>query len=178
MAQIAPLFSSGLPDFASLMSEIVFDPLGMHDTFFFDDLSIDEFRSGLHLLYLTGVESRSRLAWTNAYDGAGGVVSTPNDMMTWLRFNMGRVDTKKTKALHALLPELQKPATPVKTPAGYKLGLGWFLTPGMGNHFIPSGAVWKDGEIRGTNTYITFLPWVGTDAPSEAGVFVLTNCNA
>ncbi len=178
MAQIAPLFSSGLPDFASLMSEMVFDPLGMQDTFFFEDLSIDEFAQGY--TYSTSPESKVAPGWPGltAYDGAGGVVSTPKDMMTWLRFNMGRFDTKKTKALHALLPKLQKPATPVKTPAGYKLGLGWFLTPGMGNHFIPSGAVWKDGEIMGTNTYITFLPWVGTDAPSEAGVFVLTNCNA
>lgn len=43
---------------------------------------------------------------------------------------------------------------------------------------MPVGSVWKDGDITGANTYITFLPWAGTDTPSEAGVFVLTNCNA
>jgi D-alanyl-D-alanine-carboxypeptidase/D-alanyl-D-alanine-endopeptidase len=178
MAQIAPLFSSGLPDFASLMSVIVFDPLGMHHTFFFDDLSIDDFAQGY--TYATSPESKVAPGWPglSAYDGAGGVVSTPNDMMKWLRFNMGRVDTKKTNALNALLPELQTPATPVTTPAGDQLGLGWFLRPGTGNPLQPSGSVWKDGEITGTNTYITFLPWAGTDTPSEAGVFVLTNCNS
>jgi D-alanyl-D-alanine-carboxypeptidase/D-alanyl-D-alanine-endopeptidase len=159
------------------MSVIVFDPLGMHHTFFFDDLSIDDFAQGY--TYAISPESEVAPGWPglSAYDGAGGVVSTPNDMMKWLRFNMGRVDTKKTNALNALLPELQTPATPVTTPAGDQLGLGWFLTPGR-TPLQPSGSVWKDGEIRGTNTYITFLPWVGTDTPSEAGVFVLTNCNS
>ncbi|HYZ74565.1 MAG TPA: hypothetical protein VE641_15920 [Chthoniobacterales bacterium] len=76
----------------------------------------------------------------------------------------------------ALLKEIQTPQTTVKTGKGDQLGLGWFLAPATPE--MPLGSVWKDGEIAGTNTYITFLPWAGTEAPSEAGVFVLTNCNA
>jgi serine-type D-Ala-D-Ala carboxypeptidase/endopeptidase len=177
MAQIAPLFSPGLPDFVTLMSEMVFDPLGMAHTFFFENLSIDDFASGY--TYSTSPETKVRPGWPvlNAYDGAGGVVSTPKDMMTWLRFNMGLISkSKKTKALTALLRDTQTPQTSVKTGGGDQLGLGWFLAPATSQ--MPVGSVWKDGDITGANTYITFLPWAGTDTPSEAGVFVLTNCNA
>jgi len=97
--------------------------------------------------------------------------------MIWLRFNMGLIEkNKKTKGLTALLKETQTPQTTVKTRGGDQLGLGWFLAPATSK--MPLGSVWKDGEITGTNTFITFLPWAGTDTPSEAGVFVLTNCNA
>jgi serine-type D-Ala-D-Ala carboxypeptidase/endopeptidase len=174
MAQIAPLFSKGLPDFSTLMSEVVLDPLGMKDTFFFEDLSIDEFALGY--TYFTSPQTAVGPGWPglSAYDGAGGVVSTPNDMLTWLRYNMGLINTKKTESLTALLPLLQSPATDVLAFGDYQLGLGWFLSlPSE----LPPG-VWKDGEITGTNTFIEFLPWVGTGKPSEAGVFVLTNCDS
>ena len=176
MAQIAPLFdrSSQLPDFSTLMSEFVLDPLGMKDTFFFEDLSIDEFALGY--TYSTSPQTAVGPGWPElpAYNGAGGVVSTPNDMLTWLRYNMGLINTKKTESLTALLPLLQTPQTNVLAFGEYQLGLGWFLSP-AGD--LPPG-VWKDGEITGTNTFIEFLPWVGTDKPSEAGVFVLTNCDS
>jgi hypothetical protein len=95
-------------------------------------------------------------------------------MLTWLRYNMGLINTKKTESLTALLPLLQSPATDVLAFGDYQLGLGWFLSlPSE----LPPG-VWKDGEITGTNTFIEFLPWVGTGKPSEAGVFVLTNCDS
>jgi serine-type D-Ala-D-Ala carboxypeptidase/endopeptidase len=176
MAQIAPLFGSGLRDFSTLMSKVVLDPLGMGNTFFFEDLSIDEFALG-YSFYTTPPQAVAP-GWPglSAYDGAGGVVSTPKDMMTWLRYNMGLIDTRKTKDLTALLPLLQSPATDVLAFGDYQLGLGWFLS--SASIFPPNGAVFKDGEITGTNTFIEFLPWVETGKPSEAGVFVLTNCDS
>jgi D-alanyl-D-alanine-carboxypeptidase/D-alanyl-D-alanine-endopeptidase len=181
MAQIAPLFKSGsppLPDFSTLMSERVLDPLGMNDTFFFEDLSIDEFALGYS--YYSAPKTPVGPGWPglSAYNGAGGVVSTPKDMLTWLRYNMGLINTKKTENLTAILPLLQSPATDVLAFGDYQLGLSWFLSlPSLPND-LPQG-VWKDGEIIGTNTFIEFLPWVsGTGAPSEAGVFVLTNSDS
>jgi len=187
MAQIAPLFdrSSQLPDFGTLMSERVLDPLGMKDTFFFEDLSIDEFALGY--TYSTSPQTAVGPGWPElpAYNGAGGVVSTPNDMLTWLRYNMGLINTKKTESLTALLPLLQSPATPVLAFDEYQLGLSWFLSPSSTD--FPVGAVWKDGEITGTNTFIEFLPWVtppslpdssSSPTPSQAGVFVMTNCDS
>lgn len=184
MAQILPLFeiSPALPDFTTLMTEYVLKPLGMHDTYFFESISIDEFALGYS--YYSSQTSPTAVApgWPffDAWYGAGGVVSTPENMLTWLRFNMGLIDDQADKTLWKCLPTLQSSATPVPTPWGDNLGLGWFLTPP--NSTFPVGLVWKDGEITGTNTYINFLPWTTTGDPtsktSEAGVFVMTNCDS
>jgi serine-type D-Ala-D-Ala carboxypeptidase/endopeptidase len=187
MAQILPLFqtSPALPDFTTLMSDYVLTPLGMNDTSFFENISIDEFALGYSYNGVKSPNPGNPVApgWPffDAWYGAGGVVSTPKDMLTWLRFNMGLIDVKADKSLFSCLPTLQSPATSLMDGYGDNLGLGWFLTP---NPTFPNGLVWKDGEITGTNTYINFLPWT-TDAPgyptskvSEAGVFVMTNCDS
>ena len=177
MAQILPLFDASLASlsFAEMMSKFVLKPLGMNDTFFFQSVSIDTFPLGYS--YSSKKSSFQAVApgWAffDAWYGAGGVVSTPEDMMTWLRFNMGLIDDKKDKTLRNILPAAQSPATQVLAYNTYKLGLSWFLSPPSD---LPPG-VWKDGEITGTNTFIEFLPWVGTGQPSQAGVFVLTNCD-
>jgi serine-type D-Ala-D-Ala carboxypeptidase/endopeptidase len=105
-----------------------------------------------------------------AYFGAGGLVASANDMLQWLKFNMGLM---KVESLTSLLPALQTPSTTVEAWGTTQLGLGWFITPGSADS---PGSVWKDGGFAGTNTYITFLP---SDAPgsasSQAGVFVLLN---
>jgi serine-type D-Ala-D-Ala carboxypeptidase/endopeptidase len=179
LAQILPLFqtSPALPDFTTLMSELVLRPLRMNDTQFFEFISIDEFALGYS--YQSSQTSHSPMApgWEffDAYYGAGGVVSTPKDMLTWLRFNMGRIDDAPEEGLQNCLPTVQLPSTAV-TRNGTQLGLGWLLEPS--SKYPPLGSVWKDGELRGTNTYIIFLPWVGTDKPSQAGVFVMTNCDS
>jgi serine-type D-Ala-D-Ala carboxypeptidase/endopeptidase len=178
LAQILPMFrtSAALPDFTSLMSELVLGPLGMNDTQFFEDISIDEFALGYSYQSSQTKPEPVAPGWEffDAYYGAGGVVSTPKDMLAWLRFNMGRIDDSADKALRKCLPVLQSPSTTV-TRNGTQLGLSWLLEPS--SKYPPEGAVWKDGELLGTNTYIIFLPWVETDSPSKAGVFVMTNCN-
>ena len=177
IAQILPSFGSSqtLPLFPQLMREFILKPLGMSETFFFDGVSIDTFPQGYSF---SGSSTPYAVApgWPffDAWYGAGGVVSTPKDMMTWLRFNMGLIDDKKDKALLNILPAVQSPATPVLAFNEYQLGLSWFLSPS--SDFPPY--VWKDGEITGTNTFIQFLPWVDSGTPSEAGVFVLTNCDS
>jgi serine-type D-Ala-D-Ala carboxypeptidase/endopeptidase len=178
IAQILPLLDSSqtLPLFPQLMKKFVLGPLGMHETFFFEGVSIDMFPQG-YSFYNSSNAYAVVPGWPffDAWYGAGGVVSTPKDMMTWLRYNMGLIDDKADKALHKVLSAAQSPATAVQPPWGDSLGLGWFLTPAAN---FPGGAVWKDGEITGTNTYFVFLPWVGTGKPSEAGVFVMTNCDS
>jgi D-alanyl-D-alanine-carboxypeptidase/D-alanyl-D-alanine-endopeptidase len=179
IAQILPLFqtSRALLDFTALMSEVVLRPLGMDHTHFFDAISIDQFALGYsHYKSKTPYPVNPGWPYFDAWYGAGGVVSTPHDMMTWLRYNMGLIRDTKDRTLWNCLMELQSPATSVLASWGDNIGLGWFLTPEAS--FPPSGAVWKDGEITGTNTYIVFLPWVSSGKPSEAGVFVMTNCDS
>ena len=99
--------------------------------------------------------SPARSTWP-AYDGAGGIVSTLNDLTTWLRFNMGLIPDCP---LNSLLPLLQTPQ-PVK---GKQVSYGWFLTHG------PNRAVciWKNGETGTASSYILF--------GSGVGVVILSN---
>jgi serine-type D-Ala-D-Ala carboxypeptidase/endopeptidase len=104
-----------------------------------------------------------------AYNGAGGVVSTPNDMMKWLQFNMG---IQQNAVLSPLLAFLQSPSTKVMNGAT-QIGLGWFMKAKV-SATSRYPAIFKDGGLNGVSTYIAFLP--GPPAmPSPAGVFVLTN---
>lgn len=110
-----------------------------------------------------------------AYFGAGGLVTTPADLMIWLRYNMGLTGPAD---MLQLLPKLQKPSTTVRTKEqDSQLGLGWFITPVL----TSSGTldiVWKNGGLAGFSSYITFLPSSEPGVkPSDAGVFVLSNSN-
>jgi len=110
-----------------------------------------------------------------AWGGAGGLVSTPDDMLKWLRFNMGLMSGNP---LNVLLPALQSPSTPVRATSIYnsQLGLAWFLSTITSRNGNQIQTVWKDGGLAGFSSYISFLqsPSPGI-TPSEAGVFVLTN---
>jgi serine-type D-Ala-D-Ala carboxypeptidase/endopeptidase len=97
-----------------------------------------------------------------AFIGAGGLVSTPNDMMIYLEYNLGLLET----SLNNLLPPLHTPATTVTTGSGEQLALGWFLGTIPGST-IPSIA--KNGGVPGFNTQVLFAPSTST------GVFVLVN---
>jgi D-alanyl-D-alanine-carboxypeptidase/D-alanyl-D-alanine-endopeptidase len=111
-----------------------------------------------------------------AYYGAGGLVSTPADLLTWMRFNMGLTGPAN---LSSLLTLTQQPLTDVVTKTQHsQLGLGWFLT----NVPTKEGGleiIWKDGGYPGFSSFMTLLPSTqpGTVA-SDAGVFVVTNKSA
>jgi len=166
---LAPQLAGASDTYEDLVAENLFAPLGMSSTFF-EDVRLDRLPLGYEY---SGTEYAAVSAgWPGfpAYNGAGGVVASANDMMQWLKFNMGLVANDK---LTPLLSKLQSPATKVLTPWGDSLGLGWFLTLASGSTF---GTVWKDGDLSGYSSYIAFLP---SSAPgevaSQAGVFVLTN---
>jgi len=122
-----------------------------------------------------GVPYPPGMAEFPAYYGAGGLFSTPGDMMTWLKFNMG---ITQNPTLINLLPTLQSPSTIVTPWPNSQLGIGWFLStiqPGLGDSYI---VVWKDGGLGGFSSFICFLqsPDPG-QTPSQAGLFILTNAD-
>ncbi len=119
---------------------------------------------------------RRNVGWP-AYEGSGALVSTLNDMMTFLSANMGRgaVDDPVAR----VLPQLQNWQTvPCAIPqegspgcSTIDTGLAWSrLTskvPGL-------SMIWKNGVTRG------FAAWVGFAAPeatgpSKAGVVALAS---
>lgn len=100
-----------------------------------------------------------------AYNGSCGLVTTPNDMMTWLKGHMGLGNIYG--------PILNLMQTTLYQPIGQKFstGIGWFLDDwGLGNVFYKDG--WIDGAC--SLMYFNQSGNPGT-IPSDAGLFLLTN---
>lgn len=104
-----------------------------------------------------------------AYYGGGGVMSSAQDMMTWLNFNMGKTPEDPRMPTKSLLAMMQNPSTDVLTNGSGYLGLGWFISP-------DKSLLTKDGILPGANTamIIAASPNAG-EIPAPAGVFVLIN---
>ncbi|WP_312284262.1 serine hydrolase domain-containing protein [Yokenella regensburgei] len=102
-----------------------------------------------------------------AYYGGGGVMLPATEMMTWMKFNMGCLapfpDTPQ------ILARMQNTSTPVRTPNGRALGLGWLISQ-------EQPLLAKNGDLPGVNTAIVISnsPQPGT-VSSSVGVFVLIN---
>jgi D-alanyl-D-alanine-carboxypeptidase/D-alanyl-D-alanine-endopeptidase len=166
-----PSPSVPLPVFENLIAALIFEQLGMSgNTCFFTDARLDAFPQGIEF----GTDAGPQAAGHNvfpAYHGAGGVVTTPNDMMIWLLYNMG---LQQDSVLTPLLKPLQSKATDV-TYGANELGLSWFLANTSGP-YSNYKSVWKNGGVTGFSSFIAFLPSPspGTQ-PSPGGVFVLSN---
>ncbi len=96
-----------------------------------------------------------------AFNGAGALRSTMDDMMRYLAYNMGQMKTP----LDTLLPDLQK-----RWHRGGRartgVGLAWQMVPMRGTH---NTVIWKNGAASGFFSYIGFVKETGT------GVIVLAN---
>jgi D-alanyl-D-alanine-carboxypeptidase/D-alanyl-D-alanine-endopeptidase len=159
--------------YGSVISQMLLDPLGFSaSTTMFGETDVSKLPQGYGP---DGQPTRPGAPAFPAYYGGGGLVSTPADMLIWLRFNMGLTCPAP---LRARLPATQQASTTVQTLHGSGLGLGWFLTT-IDTNTGPLATIWKDGGYAGFHSYITFLPSPspGTTA-STAGVFVLTNSAA
>lgn len=108
-----------------------------------------------------------------AFDGAGALRSTPADMETFLKFNMGLLPDL---SLSPLLPTLQSMMTldDYQNGGSTKVGLAWQQSPLTASDPIP--IVWKDGKVAGFTAYIGFKasPAPGR-TPSSFGVVVLVS---
>lgn len=168
---VIPQLAGSKSTYEDLVRDNIFTPLGLSAAFF-ADIRIDQLPLGYDYKGTEPQPSDPGWEFFPAYDGAGGIVASANGMMTWLKFNMG---LSENTVLTSLLPVLQSPSTAVTTSGGDGLGLGWFMRPASDTTFA---TVWKDGDLSGFSSFITFLPssWPG-EIPSQAGVFVLMNCN-
>ena len=99
-----------------------------------------------------------------AFNGAGALRSTMEDMMRYLGFNLGQMNTP----LSALLPDLQRPLHAGGMP-GTSVGLAWQMFR-MGG--TPNVVIWKNGAASGFFSYIGFVRNTGT------GVVVIANRKA
>lgn len=156
--------AAGGVGFGQLIANEVLTPLGMMRT----QPYVAALDAEMPLGY-TANGADGALGWPYfpGYWGAGGLVSTPNDLMTWLQFNMGIV---RHQRLSRLLPVLQSQGTKARA-------LGWFVDTMTSATGQKLSYVWKDGDLSGFSSQMLFLPWSGC-APSNAGVFVVVNQNA
>jgi beta-lactamase class C len=116
--------------------------------------------------------------------GGGDLVSTGDDMLTWLQYNMGRTGKDV-----ALLRGQQTPThsfTTIQPPTrgagvcgtrplarAVTTSIGWFhARPHWNNDVV---VLQKNGGVRGFNSWMGFESWAETGSASRTGVFVLSN---
>jgi CubicO group peptidase (beta-lactamase class C family) len=93
------------------------------------------------------------------------IVSTMNDMLVWLHFQMGLL----SGPLDVLLPMIRTKRQ--STKSGANTGLGLFFRSDAGRPGFTK--YWKNGVAEGYSSYITFS--VGPDASEQVGVAVFAN---
>jgi CubicO group peptidase (beta-lactamase class C family) len=93
--------------------------------------------------------------------GAGGLLSDGEDMLRYLRANMGELKTPLTSAMRLA----QAPRRDIG--GGDRIGLAWMI------HHAPHGdVVWHNGETGGYSSFIGFTP------DGQRGVVILTNATS
>jgi D-alanyl-D-alanine-carboxypeptidase/D-alanyl-D-alanine-endopeptidase len=153
------LMTASGEDYQQMVEREVCGPLGMTDTRI--DLTPDEAaRQAQGYGALGNPRPHTNSTWP-AFNGAGALRSTMDDMMRYLGYNMGMTETP----LDSLLPDLQRRWHRGGRP-GTWVGLAWQMVPMHGtDHMI----IWKNGAVSGFFAYIGFVK------DSQTGVVVLAN---
>jgi serine-type D-Ala-D-Ala carboxypeptidase/endopeptidase len=153
-----------LREWETMLDSMVLEPLRMGSTHAFSPAYDPALLPQGYKLNASGqiVQALNHNTSWPAFIGAGGIVSTPDDMMSYLEYNLGLLNIPQK----ALLPALHTPATTVTTGTGVQLALGWFIGTLRGSNIQ---LISKDGGVPGFSTQVDFAPSTGT------GVFVLTN---
>jgi CubicO group peptidase (beta-lactamase class C family) len=110
--------------------------------------------------------------------GSGGIVSTGADMMQFLLYNMGRLPGGlNDRALAYQQTDTAQTAPCSGAGPGPMTSCGWFhakvQTPGR-----EAVVLNKNGGVAGFTSWMGFVGWQGTGAPSPHGAFVLSNSPA
>ena len=154
--------AAGKP-YATLLADRVTHRLGMTDTTLTPDAD-----QCARLMTGTGLGGNGPCADATATEGSGGLYSTGNDMLVWLRHNL-EDDTPALALSHAIYrPRQAMPAAIGFDEAGQMggLGLGWVMVPASG---ATPMLLAKSGGGVGFMSYIAFAP--GRDV----GAFVIVN---
>src|SRR5438105_3112112 len=140
--------------YGELMARQIFAPLGM-------SMSGTSFTDAMRAHLARGHDESGKPTsnWDlDALVGAGAIRSTANDMLRYLKANMGRRHTP----LEAAMKFAQQPRADVGK--GMRIGLAWMTSD--------KGIIWHNG---GTGGYRSFM---GFTADGRHGVVILTNTAA
>jgi D-alanyl-D-alanine-carboxypeptidase/D-alanyl-D-alanine-endopeptidase len=171
LLEAALAHTAGKP-YAALLRERVLDPLGMSDT-----------------LFTPRPEDRDRLMQGHNFDGsampfaptpetiqcAGGLYTTPDDMLRWLRWHLDRFspDDREMRLLdHAayLYRDGLDPVSGVDDGGGDMdaMGLGWVVMLPEGNRPL---ILHKSGGLQGMFAYVAMAPTRGVAAFAAMNAF-------
>ena len=163
------LSKSAKKPYPELLKELITAPLGMKDTVFEPS---DEQRSRLMRTQSPDDEDLPVVPTGPVIVGSGGLYSTPNDLMRWMKWHLDRFG-KDGAEVRVLDHALYLPRDGLKTVSGMDhagemdaLGLAWIGMMPRGNQpFI----LQKTGGLQGEFNYIAFAP------ARNAAVFVSIN---
>jgi CubicO group peptidase (beta-lactamase class C family) len=136
------------------ITELLFQPLGMNDSFFFEaDAMTRRFAVG-HIVDANGELSVAR-PWSTprAHHAAGGMLTTITDLMTYARFHLGdgRAGNNADVLNAATLRYMQEPLLPAA--GSESAGIGWVVRQ-IGDHRVVS----HGGDWNGQQALITLVP--------------------
>jgi CubicO group peptidase (beta-lactamase class C family) len=149
------LMVQGKRSFAELVRERITEPLGMRNTW----VDVPAERQASLALGHTQTLRPSPVRTRRAMIGNGGVISSANDMLTFLSASSGRVETPLSRAFSVIA----EPQVPTGTQGG-SIGLGWHMYEGGG-----FDVVWHNGATGGFATHVSY------DRVTRQAVVVLSN---
>lgn len=171
------------------VKEEIFEPLGMtRSTFYVDAIEADANHAtpydrptpvelqGIREIPFLKSDCEDMAKGIGApYGPAGSIVSTVNDMLKWVQFNLnnGKVGDKQLiseaamKEMHKANMLMSEPLLmPCKEMDFFSYGLGWFVETYRGHVMVEHG-----GNINGFSALVTMIP------DQKLGVVTLTNFN-
>ncbi|HJT37658.1 MAG TPA: serine hydrolase domain-containing protein [Actinomycetota bacterium] len=151
------------------IKDLVLDPLGMQDTFFFaSEIMTRRFVAG-HNQAPDGTITIAR-PWGMARSGtpAGGMTATAKDQIAWARFHLGdgRAADGTQVLSKRLLDQMKQPTAEMKGSAlGDYVGISWLLRDVDGVRIVGHG-----GDTIGQHSSFLMIP------ERSFAIAILTNC--
>jgi len=143
----------------ALVEQEIDAPLGMTDTK--TDLSSAELPRRAQGYGKNGNQAPYSMPGFPSGNPAGGLYSTMNDMMKYLSFNMGGMNTSLNSVRSALFTPLHQAGGP-----NAQVGLAWQMNSLAGTQ---RRVLWKNGSVAG------FMSYIGFTEDGADGVVVLLN---
>lgn len=138
--------------FERVIKEQVFEPLGMTMTVYsHSEVLPHRFAVGHSVVKGKAIVARA-YGMGRATAPAGGIISTPRDMLRFARFHMGegRFEGKRLVSRYGMKLR-HTPA--IEATAGKRMGLSWFTFPAGG-----ATALWHGGSVNGQKTDFRVIP--------------------
>ncbi|WP_255991245.1 serine hydrolase [Chitinolyticbacter albus] len=143
--------------FDLLLQQRILQPLGMTTSFMVEPSSPKNVRAQGH-----DVDLQATAPWhLGVWSAAGGLLSNGNDLMRYMKFNLGLSDVS---------PRLAKAAKAAQQPMSRfiddhaRIGMGWHISQALGKTLV-----WHNGQTGGQRSIMML------DPAAQKGVFALWN---